>query len=152
MFVVEDAKLGDPMERARLARVFGHGLGAPVGCVLPLRRAIRGDVRVWQSARWFFRGDALFLLPGDSPIGFRLPLDSLPWEDPEQIEHETEPDPFAAHTPLPPLQSLLAVPPSDFMGAGAEGFRPAVQELPVIGRGRARCWCAPRSASSRAMA
>ena len=48
---VDDAKLGDPMERARLARVFGHGLGAPVGCVLPLRRAIRGEVRVWQSAQ-----------------------------------------------------------------------------------------------------
>ncbi len=39
------------MERARLARVFGHGLGAPVGCVLPLRRAIRDDVRIWQSAQ-----------------------------------------------------------------------------------------------------
>ena len=82
--VAEDAKLGDPMERARLARVFGQGLGAPVGCVLPLRRAIRGERAASGRARkWFFRGDALFLLPGDSPIGFRLPLDSLPWEDPD---------------------------------------------------------------------
>src|SRR5271166_4588654 len=132
--VVEDAKLGDPMERARLARVFGHGLAAPVGSVLPLRRAIHDDVRVWQSGKWFFRAGALFLLPGDSPIGYRLPLESLPWEDPDRIEHDTEPDPFAPHVPLPPPQALRSsVPLSDFMGAGAEGLRPVVQELPVVG-------------------
>ena len=49
--LAKDAKLADPMERARLARVFGQGLGAPVGSVLPLRRAIRDGVRVWQSAQ-----------------------------------------------------------------------------------------------------
>ncbi len=130
--LAEDAKLGDPMERARLARVFGHGLGSPVGSVLPLRRAIRDGVRVWQSGKWFFRGGALFLLPGDSPIGYRLPLDSLPWEDPDRIEHETEPDPFAPRTPLPPRQAFDHA--ASLMGAGAEGFRPIVQELPVMGR------------------
>ena len=131
--LAEDAKLKDPLERARLARVLGGDLGAPVGSVLPLRRAIRNDVRVWQSGRWRFRGNALFLLPGDSPIGYRLPLDSLPWADEETIEQETEADPFAPRAPLPPLQVLRAVAPS-LMGAGAEGFRPVPEEPPVIDR------------------
>ncbi|WP_048861501.1 transglutaminase family protein, partial [Acidisphaera rubrifaciens] len=71
--VAEDAKLADPLERARLARVFSQGLAASVGVVLPLRRVDDGGGRRWQSGRWFFRGDHLFLIPGDAPIGFRLP-------------------------------------------------------------------------------
>ena len=49
--LAEDAKLADAMERARLARVFGRGLDASVGSVLPLRRAVRDDVRIWQSGQ-----------------------------------------------------------------------------------------------------
>jgi uncharacterized protein (DUF2126 family) len=134
--LAEDSKLADPIERARLARVFTHGLANPVGSVLPLRRAIRDDVRIWQSAKWYFRGDALFLLPGDSAIGYRLPLDTLPWAKPETIEHEAEPDPFAPRAPLPQQKDFqTAASPSDTMGAGAEGFRPVAQEAPVVGRG-----------------
>ena len=74
--------------------------------------------------------------PGDSPIGYRLPLDGLPWVDPETIEHETEPDPFAPHAQLPPRQSFrAALPASDFMGAGADGFRPVAQDAPVVDLG-----------------
>jgi uncharacterized protein (DUF2126 family)/transglutaminase-like putative cysteine protease len=134
--VAEDAKLADEMERARLARVFGRGLDTSVGSVLPLRRAVRDDVRIWQSGKWYFRDGTLFLVPGDSPIGFRLPLDSLPWADPDAIETEVEPDPFAPLPPLPPRQALRpSTPPSDTMGAGAEGFRPIAQDAPVVGRG-----------------
>ncbi len=104
--VVEDARLRDPLERARLARVFSHGLASPVGSVLPLRRVMADGVRRWQSGRWLFRGDTMFLLPGDSPIGFRLPLESLPWVEPESIEYEVEPDPFA---PRPPFRSAHAI-------------------------------------------
>jgi uncharacterized protein (DUF2126 family)/transglutaminase-like putative cysteine protease len=132
--LTEDAKLADPLERARLARVFGHGLGAPVGSVLPLRRAIRDGMRIWQGGRWFFRGGMMFLIPGDSPIGLRLPLSSLPWAEPDTIEQEVEADPFAPREPLPPRQAFRPTPP-DSMGAGAEGFRPVPQDLPVVGRG-----------------
>ncbi len=76
--LVEDAKLKDPLERARLAQVFGHGLSHAVGSVLPLRRVSWDGGRRWQSGRWFFRCDLLFLVPGDSSIGFRLPLDACP--------------------------------------------------------------------------
>jgi uncharacterized protein (DUF2126 family)/transglutaminase-like putative cysteine protease len=133
--VAEDAKLRDEMERARLARVFGGGLASPVGSVLPLRRAVRDGVRVWQGARWFFRGGVLFLVPGDSPIGLRLPLDSLPWANPEEIEPDLEPDPFAPLAPLPPRQAFRPQPPIQGMAAGPEGFRPMAQDAPVIGRG-----------------
>ena len=33
----------------------------------------------WKSAPLDFRRGGLFLIPGDSPMGLRLPLDSLPW-------------------------------------------------------------------------
>lgn len=68
------ANLEDSEERRRLARVLGRGLRTPAGWVLPLTR--RGGQ--WTSFPWRFRRDHLFLLPGDSPIGLRLPLESLP--------------------------------------------------------------------------
>ena len=134
--IVEDAKLQDPLERARLARVFSHGLAAPVGSVLPLRRAIADGARRWQGGKWYFRGDTMFLLPGDSPIGLRLPLESLPWVEPESIEYEVEPDPFA---PRPPFASADAIHAAlerargGAMGAGFDiAFPPVAQELPVV--------------------
>ena len=67
------AGLDDPEERRRLARIFGHGVGSVVGYVLPLARR----ETAWRTERWSFRRGELFLLPGDSPIGLRLPLGSL---------------------------------------------------------------------------
>ena len=107
--LAEDARLRDPLERARLARVFGRGLATPVGHVLPLRRAEADGARRWQSGRWFLRGEALFLIPGDAPVGFRLPLDSLPWADPDAIEQDVAPDPFAPREALPPRQAFEPV-------------------------------------------
>jgi uncharacterized protein (DUF2126 family)/transglutaminase-like putative cysteine protease len=100
--VAEDSKLRDPLERARLARLFSQGLAAEVGSVLPLRRAGMGGDRAWESGRWAFRDGELLLIPGDSPMGFRLPLDSLPWASEEAIEAQPEPDPFARREPLRP--------------------------------------------------
>ncbi|MDE2008074.1 MAG: transglutaminase family protein, partial [Rhodospirillales bacterium] len=130
--LAEDSRLADPLERARLARVFGQGLTAEIGSVLPLRRAIRDGTRVWQSGKWFLRSGALFLIPGDSPIGLRLPLDSLPWADPATIPLETVPDPFAPRAALPPRQAFLRPGAPD---AGPAQFRPLAQAAPEIGRG-----------------
>ena len=109
--VAEDAKLRDEMERDRLARVFGGGLASPVGSVLPMRRAVRDGVRIWQGGKWVFRDGVLFLVPGDLPIGLRLPLDSLPWADPDEVEPEMEQDPFAPRAALPPRQAFRVPPP-----------------------------------------
>ena len=67
------ADLDDSEDRRRLARVLGRGLGREAGFVLPLARA--GDT--WISERWAFRRGHVFLVPGDSPIGLRLPLKSI---------------------------------------------------------------------------
>ena len=150
--LAEDAKLADPMERARLARVFGQGLGAPVGSVLPLRRVIRDDARVWQSGRWFFRGDTLFLLPGDSPIGYRLPLDSLPWADPDRSSRDRSP----IRSPRAPPAAAIRHPPAGChdrpMGAGARGLPPGRRRSCRWSAAASPTWCAPRSASSPATA
>jgi uncharacterized protein (DUF2126 family)/transglutaminase-like putative cysteine protease len=100
-----DCQLADPLERARMAAVFEEGLGKPVGYVLPLRRIpdSSGTPR-WTSQTWFLASKQMFLLPGDSPIGYRLPLESLPWTSPEDVVESYEPDPFAepAHLPEEP--------------------------------------------------
>ena len=72
----EDSRLDRPEERERLRRVFERGLGQPIGYVLPLRRADGESGRMWQSGLWMLRGKHLFLVPGDSPLGLRLPLDA----------------------------------------------------------------------------
>jgi uncharacterized protein (DUF2126 family)/transglutaminase-like putative cysteine protease len=129
--VTEDAKLRDPLERARLARVFGQGLAASVGSVLPLRHGAQG----WESARWFFRDDVLFLLPGDSPIGFRLPLESLPWADPSAIPAEFGTDPFTPRGPLPAADSFRRAPGAgirQLSHPGAPGATEGSARFPVL--------------------
>ncbi|MEK7322789.1 MAG: transglutaminase family protein [Pseudomonadota bacterium] len=70
-------KLNDPLERRLLAAALSRGLGTPVGYALPLQWNFR--LRGWYSTPWRFRREHLFLIQGDSPMGLRLPLDSLPW-------------------------------------------------------------------------
>jgi uncharacterized protein (DUF2126 family)/transglutaminase-like putative cysteine protease len=120
--LAEDSRLRDELERARMARVFTQGLAAPVGSVLPLRRAAVNGRRRWQTGYWSLRGDTLFLLPGDGPVGLRLPLDSLPWADPARIEATFPPDPFAPRTPLPPQAAFRRDP-----GLPPAGFAPPEQ-------------------------
>jgi uncharacterized protein (DUF2126 family)/transglutaminase-like putative cysteine protease len=99
----ETNRLDDPMARARLARVFERGLGNPVGYVLPVQRwnAAASRVRRWSSEPWTTRSGKLFLVPGDSPLGFRLPLPSLSYIPPAEYPHVVPSDPFAEHGPLP---------------------------------------------------
>ncbi|MCP5411775.1 MAG: transglutaminase family protein [Alphaproteobacteria bacterium] len=91
-----DPKLDDPELRARLARVFGRGLSKPAGFVLPVEMGLTR----WISEHWKTRAGHLFLIPGDSSIGFRLPLNALPYVPPQARSFIPPPDPFA---PLPPL-------------------------------------------------
>ncbi|MEN9384719.1 MAG: hypothetical protein RL323_1862, partial [Pseudomonadota bacterium] len=109
-----DAKLGDEMERARLRRVFGQGLEATVGYVLPVQaHAVpNGDLKGarsglnlaatrWTTGPWFFRDERMYLIPGDSPMGYRLPLDSLPWVSATDYPYHIEQDPSAQRDALP---------------------------------------------------
>jgi uncharacterized protein (DUF2126 family) len=130
--VAEDAKLRDELERKRLAKVFAQGLAEPVGSVLPLRRVIEDGARRWQSGKWFFRDSVMFLVPGDSPVGLRLPLESLPWADPKHIEIDAEVDPFAPRSKLPPRPEFKRL--TTGTPGGIEGFRPVPQDAPVVGK------------------
>jgi uncharacterized protein (DUF2126 family)/transglutaminase-like putative cysteine protease len=96
-----DAKMKSAEERATLARVFGQGLDAVVGHVLPIVRATEGNPPAWRSSIWHLRTDRLMLIPGDSPIGFRLPLASLPWATPSESIEVVEKDPTEERPPLP---------------------------------------------------
>jgi uncharacterized protein (DUF2126 family)/transglutaminase-like putative cysteine protease len=102
----EDPRLDDPEERARLMRVFERGLTTPVGYVLPLERVPSAKKLVWRSELWLLRGGRVLLAPGDSPIGLRLPLESLPYSPPEDRPFEPEPDPMAPRGALPPRDVL----------------------------------------------
>ncbi len=97
-----DSKLEDPELRARLARVFERGLNKPVGFVLPVQRWNAPDKRRrWRSERWVTRAGRLQLMPGDSPVGFRLPIGSLPWLSETARPYVPPPDPFDKLPPLP---------------------------------------------------
>ncbi|MCA9080781.1 MAG: transglutaminase family protein, partial [Planctomycetaceae bacterium] len=94
-------ELDDPRQRQELARLIERG-GAltPSGYVLPLTKAWWQAKAGWTSGPWPFRSERLFLIPGDSPVGLRLPLDSLPVSS---ISSRTiyAVDPFDGRVPLP---------------------------------------------------
>jgi len=78
--------------------VLSEGLGHPVGYALPVRWDVsRG---AWRSSRWSFRRGRLFLGAGDSPMGLRLPLDSIPWVAPDARDPD---QPQSLFEPLPDL-------------------------------------------------
>ncbi|NII29536.1 transglutaminase family protein [Pseudoflavitalea sp. X16] len=82
------ANLKDPLERRTLTQLLNQGLGDPVGYVLPLQWNYWNNK--WLSCKWVFNREHLYLIPGNSPIGLRLPLDSLPVvakaKMPQQVE------------------------------------------------------------------
>jgi uncharacterized protein (DUF2126 family)/transglutaminase-like putative cysteine protease len=90
-----ESRLSDEVERMRLAKVFNQGLEYTVGYALPL-----AHIGYWVSGKWFLRREHCFLLPGDSPMGFRLPLDSVPWTAPIDFD-ATELDTSVEHPALP---------------------------------------------------
>jgi uncharacterized protein (DUF2126 family) len=111
-----DSKLDDELERARLRRVFTQGLDTPVGYLLPLRKEWHTDKPGeaaaalsgprWITGPWFLRDERLYLFPGDSPMGYRLPLDSLPWATKGDQPALIDADPFAPRGALPASAAL----------------------------------------------
>jgi uncharacterized protein (DUF2126 family) len=94
-----DARLDDALERERLRRVFERGLTQITGHVLPIAR--NADGGGWRTGPWFLRGEHCFLIPGDSPMGLRLPLDAQPWTRKSDYPWIHQPDPFEHFRPLP---------------------------------------------------
>jgi uncharacterized protein (DUF2126 family)/transglutaminase-like putative cysteine protease len=97
-----DSKLTNEQDRLRLARIFEEGLDRTVGFALPIRRdRFAGGAGAWISGEWFLRPERMYLIPGDSAMGFRLPLDSLPWVAPKDFPHIVPQDPWAERYALP---------------------------------------------------
>ena len=96
-----DSKLDDELERARLRRVFTQGLDEVVGYVLPIKRNNANYLKPsWESGPWFMRDERMYLMPGDSAMGYRLPLDSLPWVSETDYPYHIDHDPFAPSSGL----------------------------------------------------
>ncbi|TCO82065.1 uncharacterized protein (DUF2126 family) [Plasticicumulans lactativorans] len=81
-----DFDLDDADERRRLAKLLERGLGETTGYVLPLRW--NHHQNAWESGAWPLRREHLYLIPGDSPMGYRLPLAALPWAERRDIPVE----------------------------------------------------------------
>ncbi len=165
------ASLKDEAERRRLARLLERGLSTVVGYALPLGRREDPDAPAgwrWRSGPWWFRSEHLFLLPGDSPMGYRLPLDSLPWLAEGDRETLIGPDPFESRPPLPSPRDRSASPdrpaiaqasrlgatPATAAGPQTQTLEPREREqdrLPPPGEPPPGS-CGPRCASSRARA
>jgi uncharacterized protein (DUF2126 family)/transglutaminase-like putative cysteine protease len=129
---VFDSKLENEQERIRLRRIFETGLKATVGYTVPLRPVWDRDQIGWQSGRWFLRDERMLLIPGDSPMGYRLPLDSLPWQAPGDVELQLPRDPMAPRTVLPSRKALSEPKPGK-VGAGARTTQ-AVPPVPGFGQ------------------
>ena len=98
----DKTNLKDKQERERLARLFQQGLGEVAGYTLPIKRAQFGNKRGWISGSWFLRDDdTLWLIPGDSPMGLRLPIDSIPWVAEKDYPWVHQPDPLQKLPSLP---------------------------------------------------
>ena len=97
----DDPNVDDPVERARILKLFDSHAGQPIGFVLPLQRWTARAKPGWLSEIWRTRRDKLFLIPGDSALGYRLPLQSLPQVAPVDYPHLVPADPFAERQPLP---------------------------------------------------
>ncbi len=117
--IPETAKLDDPGGRERLVRLLGGGLTQPASFVLPIQAWQSADgARRWMSERWKLRRDRLFLTPGDSPAGFRLPLASLAALDPLEHPNVLHRDPFSPTPPMPPRDALMQRRREATLGAG----------------------------------
>jgi uncharacterized protein (DUF2126 family)/transglutaminase-like putative cysteine protease len=101
----EKTNLKDKLERERITKIFQRGLGEVVGYALPIKRALYGNQSGWMSGSWFLRDDdTLWLIPGDSAMGLRLPLDSVPWVAEKDYPWQHPQDPSQSDLPELPRE------------------------------------------------
>ena len=113
--------VADPDVRAALVDRLRATAGEPTGYVLPLHpaTAISDAARTaatstgeWRSSTWTLRRGRMYLIAGDSPLGLRLPLNSLTWSE-QPVDFERSPfEPrgeLRAHGSLPAPATTVEV-------------------------------------------
>ncbi|HXE40659.1 MAG TPA: transglutaminase family protein, partial [Azonexus sp.] len=100
-----DSRVDDELERERLMKVFTQGLTHTVGHILPIMKNVRAQ---WQTGPWFLRAERCYLFPGDSAMGYRLPIDSQPWTAQSDYPYVNPPDAETATEALDPYAALRA--------------------------------------------
>ncbi|MBT8125847.1 MAG: transglutaminase family protein [Gammaproteobacteria bacterium] len=116
-YVPSAAELLDPEKRRALASRLSSSQDEAVGYVLPLRWDPTQER--WQSGSWTFRRDRLYLTPGTSPIGYRLPLDSFPVGTGAPAEPDPERCQFDERPLLPDIHGELSARLTTLSPAGA---------------------------------
>jgi len=99
----------------------------PAGYILPIRRRQPDGRLSWSSQLWFPRPARLLLSPGDSPIGYRIPTESMPWVAPDPLKYEHEPAPVAA-----PLEARIKLPSRPSRRMDLFHKTPAADPLPAL--------------------
>ncbi|MFT3705524.1 MAG: transglutaminase family protein [Agriterribacter sp.] len=97
--------LKDSIERRTLGQLLDRGLDTPAGFVLPVEWNYWNNK--WRSCKWDLKRDYLFLMPGNSPIGLRLPLTALPALTKEKEPQVVERSLFEELSPLPSYQEII---------------------------------------------
>ncbi len=123
-----NSELADPEARSRIARVFERGLNNPTGYVLPVQRWNAVASSPWLTEKWKTRRGKLFLAPGDSPAGYRLPLASLKHLSPTSYPHVVPQDPGAPRGDLPDPAEILARPKADPRAQVTADFTAATEQ------------------------
>lgn len=101
---VEDQELA-----RRFRRTYRRGLEKPLGFVLPVQRWQARDQSSprWRSELWRVRKGVLTAVPGDSAIGYRLPLGSLPYVPPSSYPYIHPRDTAEEREPLADFRSQM---------------------------------------------
>lgn len=126
-----NSELADPEARSRIAKVFERGLTTPTGYVLPVQRWNATASSPWLTEKWKTRRGKLFLAPGDSPAGYRLPLSSLKHLKSTDFPHVVPLDPGAPRAPLPDPQAPRTGLATDPRAQATTGFTAATAQQDV---------------------